>query len=173
MIDTLYSFDFDGTLCFSPEPIEGKKIWLEKTKTDWPYVGWWGKAETLDSNIFYVPKNEWVYKEYLKSKAENNSYTIMATGRLEKVKNMRKNVETILNFHNMSFDEVHLNTLGDTFRYKVKLFENLINKTKCKHFIMYDDRYHHLVNFEKWAKEQSIKITIIDVKNKTEKQFNI
>ena len=171
MIETLYSFDFDGTLCFSPEPNTGKEVWKEKTGTDWVYNGWWGKAETLDTEVFFVPKSEWVYKHYLKAKSEDNSYTIMATGRLEKVENMRKNVEAILRSHNMSFDEVHLNTLGDTFRFKIKLFERLINKTECKHFIMYDDRYNHIVKFREWAKEQSIPVTIIDVKNKTEKQF--
>ena len=36
---------------------------------------------------------------------------------------------------------------------------------------MLDDREEHLVEFEKWAKNQNIKITIIDVVNKTEKTF--
>lgn len=172
MIDKLYSFDFDKTLCFSPEPVEGKKVWKEKTNTDWMYNGWWGKAETLDPDIFYVPKNEWVYKHYLDAQADSNSYIILATGRLDKVKNMRRNVESILRMHNMEFDEIHLNNKGDTYRFKISLFESLINKTKCKEFVMYDDRHEHLVKFEEWAKQQSVPITIIDVINKTEKQFN-
>jgi hypothetical protein len=39
----IVSFDFDGTMCFTPEPIEGEKVWQEKTGTVWPYTGWWSK----------------------------------------------------------------------------------------------------------------------------------
>jgi hypothetical protein len=83
-----------------------------------------------------------------------------------KVKGIQENVEAILNQHNLSFDEVHLNWGGDTFKFKTTLFENLIKKTKCDHFVMYDDRYEHLVKFYEWAKEQSCDVTIVDVKNK-------
>jgi hypothetical protein len=37
---------------------------------------------------------------------------------------------------------------------------------------MYDDRFEHLVEFEKWAETIDCKITIIDVINKTTKIFN-
>jgi hypothetical protein len=96
----------------------------------------------------------------------------MATGRLNKVPKMRENVEKILNQHNLSFDEIHLNWGGDTFRFKTKLFEELIEKTKCDHFTMYDDRIEHLNKFEDWAKEQSIPITIVNVVSKKSKTFN-
>ena len=173
MYKTLYSFDFDDTLCFTMDPIEGRKIWKEKTGLDFPHpIGWWGKSESLDPEIFYVPKNEWVYQKYLDACGDENSYIIMATGRLEKAPGMRKNVEQILNQHNLSFDEVHLNWGGDTYRFKTTLFEQLIKKTKCEHFVMYDDRHEHLVKFYEWAKEQRCKITIVDVKNKRTRTFN-
>lgn len=169
---TLYSFDFDDTLCFTIRPEEGIPEFEEKTGLKWPYNGWWSKAETLDPDIFYTPKNEWVYKRYLEAMADESSYVIMATGRLKKVKNMRENIDKILNQHNMSFDEIHLNWGGDTFKFKTKLFEDLIEQKKCIHFVMYDDRIEHLVKFEDWAKEQSVKITIVNVRSKTEKTFN-
>jgi hypothetical protein len=37
---------------------------------------------------------------------------------------------------------------------------------------MYDDRFEHLVEFEKWTETIDCKITIIDVINKTIKTFN-
>lgn len=163
---TLYSFDFDDTLCFTPDHHDGKKHWEKTTGLSWPYTGWWGKSETLDPEIFYVPKNEWVYERYLEAKADTDAYMILATGRLRKVKGMQENVEAILNQHNLSFDEVHLNWGGDTFKFKTTLFEDLIKKTKCDHFVIYDDRYEHLVKFYEWAREQSCDVTIIDVKNK-------
>lgn len=168
----LYSYDFDDTLVYSPRPENGKKTWEEETGETWPYNGWWSKVETLDTDIFYIPKNEWVYKEYLKSKAEGDSYMILATGRLDKIKGMRESIEKILIQHNLSFDEIHLNWGSDTFKFKTTLFEKLIEKTKCEHFIMYDDRFEHLKNFKKWATNQDIKITIVDVVNKKKYNFN-
>jgi hypothetical protein len=119
-----------------------------------------------------VAKNEWVYQKYLEACKSEDAYIILATGRLEKVPGMRKNVESILNQHNLSFDEVHLNWGGDTYRFKTTLFEQLIKKTKCDEFFIYDDRHEHLVKFYEWAKEQRCKVTIVDVKNKTTRVFN-
>lgn len=169
---TLYSFDFDDTLCYTKRPAEGMPEWEAKTGLKWPYNGWWSKSETLDPDIFYTPKNEWVYQKYLEAVADENSYIIMATGRLAKVKGMRENIDKILNQHNLSFDEIHLNWGGDTYRFKTKLFEDLIKKTKCDHFVMYDDRIEHLSKFEDWAREQLVKITIVNVVNKKSKTFN-
>lgn len=163
---TLYCFDFDGTLVHSPMPHEGKDIWLKETGIVWPYNGWWGKSESLDSDVFFVAKHEWVYQRYLEAVADEDNYTIMATGRLEKVSGMRKNVEKILNQHNLSFEEIHLNWGGDTFKFKTKLFEQLIEKTNCDNFIMYDDRHEHLVKFREWAKEQDCEVTVVDIVNK-------
>lgn len=171
MIKTLYCYDFDGTLVHSPTPHEGKQTWKRETGLDWPYNGWWGKSESLDSSVFYVPKNEWVYQRYLESISEEDSYNIMATGRLQKVPGMRDNVEKILNQHNLSFDEVHLNNIGDTFRFKIKLFEDLMKKTKCEHFVMYDDRHEHLVKFNHWAKNHKKAITVVDIVNKQTKTY--
>ena len=168
----LYSFDFDDTLCFSKRPDVGMIEWEEKTGLKWPYNGWWSKAETLDPEIFYTPLNEWVYKRYLEAMADDDAYIIMATGRLEKVPNMRKNIEKILTQHNLSFDEIHLNWGGDTYRFKTKLFEELIKKTKCDHFIMYDDRHIHLEKFEQWAREQDVMVTITNVVTKKTRTFN-
>src|ERR1035437_2091874 len=124
----LIVFDFDGTLCHSPEPEEGKKIWLRETGNVWPYTGWWGKSETLDMSVFHVPVNQWVYQRYLEAIADEDAYVILATGRLEKAIGMRKNIENILNYHNLSFDGIHLNNMGDTFRFKTRLFEKLANE---------------------------------------------
>lgn len=166
MFNKLYSFDFDNTLCLTPFPEEGMEIWEEKTGEKWPYAGWWGKAQSINPDIFDIPKSEFVYKEYLKAISEPDSYVILATGRLEKIPNMRKNIERILNMHNLSFDEIHLNWGGDTFDFKKTLFESLIKKTNCSYFTMYDDREDHLIRFVEWAKEQDCVISVIDSINK-------
>lgn len=164
----LVCFDFDDTLCNTPDPSEGKKIFFEKTGKPWPYQGWWGRADSLDLSVFDIPLNKWVYSKYLDSISNPDNYTILATGRLKKSLGMIENIQKILNFHNLSFDEVHLNWGGDTFKFKTTLFEQLIDKLGVEEFVMYDDRLEHLEKFEEWANSQNTTITIVDVINKTE-----
>jgi len=188
---TLYSFDFDDTLFHTMLPNPGESIWKEKTGNLWPHRGWWSKPETLNTEIFDTPKNEWVYSEYLRATEETDSLKILATGRLQKVPGMRENIEKILNSHNFSFDEIwaiessdekqngngekgiYLNWGGDTFDFKKTLFSKLIQITNCDKFVMYDDREEHLPRFEEWAiKTQKIPVTIVDVVRKTTTNIN-
>lgn len=165
----LVSFDFDGTLFFTPEPNQGKIIYKNVTSLDWPYQGWWGRAESLNLDIFPIPVNPYVYRDYLNYMSDDDAYVILATGRLVK---LRREVDKVLMSHNLSFDEVHLNPGGETFKFKAKLYEDLIRKVKPDVFIMYDDRHDHLSEFGHWAKLQKCQVNIIDVVNKREKQFN-
>lgn len=173
MYNTLYSFDFDDTLIHTMLPEPGKIIWQEKTGTSWPHIGWWSKPETLNMDIFDTPKNEWVYKKYIRAKENPSGYLILATGRLDTVPGMRDAVIKILNHYEFEFDEVYLNWGGDTFKFKTTLFEKMILKSGCRHFIMYDDRIEHLPHFEEWAQRQNCIVSVVDVVNKTTKTFNV
>jgi hypothetical protein len=164
----LVCFDLDDTLCHTIKPEEGKPIWKEKTGEDWPHRGWWSKPESLDLDIFDIKVNPYVYEEYLKAVSDPNNYVICATGRVEK---LRPEVEKLLSEKNLAFDAIYLNTGGDTFNFKCRLFERLIRKLGVSEFTMYDDRELHLIEFKKWAKTIDCRITIIDVKNKTKKVF--
>ena len=156
----LICFDFDDTLFHTPLPEIGKEVWKEKTGTEWPHRGWWGKPESINDEIFDIPKNEWTYQKYLEAVADPDAYVILATGRLDKVPGMRDNVEKILRDNNIEFDEVHLNWGSDTFIFKCK-------KLKVDELKFYDDRAEHLPKFIEWAKEQNgIKSEIVDVVNK-------
>jgi hydroxymethylpyrimidine pyrophosphatase-like HAD family hydrolase len=167
-IKKLVCFDFDDTLCNTVQHDDGKVIWREKFGVEYPHRGWWSKPESLDMDIFPVTVNPYVYQEYLKAVSDPDNYVILATGRIEK---LRPEVEAILDNLNLAFDAVYLNTGGDTFTFKRRLFEKLISKIDPQEFIIYDDRYEHLEEFEKWAKTIDCRITIIDVKNKTTKIF--
>lgn len=167
----LISFDFDKTLFFTPEPELSKDIFLEKTGNQWPHRGWWGKPETIDLDIFEIPINEWVHEFFLNHSNNEEDFVILATGRLNKVDGMRDNINKILEKNNIEFDEVHLNWGGDTLKFKIKLFEQKIKSLGVEEFVMFDDRESHLIEFEEWAKEQNIKVTIVDVVNKTQKTF--
>jgi hypothetical protein len=166
MYDKLICFDFDGTLFHTPDHHEGRRIWREQTGFEFPHTGWWGKSETLNTEVFYIPVNEWVLARYKEAIADPKAYVILATGRLQKVRGMRENVEKILADNNITFNEVHLNWGGDTFNFKTKLFEQLMAKLKVKEFTMYDDRHEHLVKFKHWAVGQRADVKIVDVLNK-------
>ncbi|MCK9477748.1 MAG: DUF2410 domain-containing protein [Candidatus Muirbacterium halophilum] len=161
----LISYDFDGTLFLTPEPNVGKIIWKEKTGLDYPHRGWWSKIESLDTEIFNIYVNEKVYNQYIMDKKDPNNIIILATGRLDKVPEMRESVEKILNKYNIIFDDIYLNYGINTFYFKIKLFEKLIKTHNIKEFTMYDDREEHIAKFVDWAKTQIIPINIIDVIN--------
>lgn len=171
MYKKIIFFDFDGTLFHTPEPLQGEKIWFDKTGKVWPYKGWWGKEESLDTEVFNIPINDWVYRKYLEAIADDDACVILATGRLDKAVNMRNRVESILIKNNLSFDGIYLNTGGDTFRFKTKLFETLTEEIGATEMIMYDDRQEHLVKFEDWATDQPFDVTVVDVINKETKTF--
>lgn len=171
MIRKICIFDFDGTLIHTPTSDIGKDIWLQKTGHVFPYVGWWSKKESLDMDIFHIPVNGYVHKKYVEAYSDTSTITVLATGRLVKLKNQ---VEKILNHHDLKFDHLELNTGMETFLFKKLLFERLIAKYNPEVVTMYDDRHDHIVQFEKWARFQPCKIEIIDVtkSDKTPKIFN-
>lgn len=175
MTERLVCFDFDDTLFHTPGPELGKDIFSEKTGKDWPYIGWWSKHETLDTDIFEIPLNKWVNDKYIKYLKDPKTKMIVATGRLNKVKGMRENIEKIFEKNQLEFQEIHLNWGGDTLDFKKKLFEQKLDEAEYEEFIIFDDRQEHLPHFENWADKMSkikkISITIVDVVNKIEKTF--
>ena len=171
MYDKIIIYDFDTTLIYTAEPIEGRKQWLNVKGEHFPHpTGWFGKNESLDLDVFYPTLNDWTYKHYLNDIADENNYVCLCTGRLQK---MKREVINILNFHDLKFNDVYCNTGGETYNFKTRLFEKLIIENKnAKEFIMYDDRHEHLIKFVEWREvmktKYDIKITIIDVVNKKE-----
>jgi len=160
----LVSFDFDATLIHTPNFEDGKDIWEKATGMKWPGRGWWGNRESLNTEIFYFPVNEWVYRKYLEVIDSPDNYVFLATGRLDR---LRDSVLKILSTHDIVFDDVFCNTGGETLNFKKRLFEGIIkDNPKAEEFVMYDDRHDHLSQFVEWGKLQPIKVTIFDVKNK-------
>lgn len=174
MYKKLVCFDFDGTLINTPTPELGRGEWEKATGMQWPGRGWWGSAESLNTNIFYPPVNGWVYKYYQKYMNDPHAYVFLATGRL---KRLEPQVLKVLDLHDITFKSnenddnngVYCNTGGETFNFKTRLFERLMNDfPKVDELIMFDDRHEHLVKFVNWSVNQPIEVKIIDVVNKME-----
>lgn len=175
MIKKLVGFDFDTTLVETVAPEEGRAIWELKTGTEWPYRGWFGRAESLNLEVFEMPINDFTYPLYLKYRKDPEAYCFLATGRIVKLK---KEVMRVLDHHNFQFDDVFLNPHSNTFTFKMELFDKIIaNNPQAEEFILIDDRQTHLhginqpggeLGFIKWAKRKDIKVTIYDALHKVE-----
>jgi tRNA nucleotidyltransferase (CCA-adding enzyme) len=93
IVKRLAIFDFDGTLMNSPHPEVGKQKWSEKTGEKFPHIGWWSKPESLDLDVFDIKPFPGIYNQYQKEKSTPDTYVIILTSRIEK---LRSQVEEIL-----------------------------------------------------------------------------
>lgn len=151
-ITKLAIFDFDGTLVDTPVEEFGRKLYQEKTGNKWPHVGWWGRHESLDMEVFEIPTVEAVIKDYEKEFADENTAVILLTGRMV---GLTTHVMAILKAKGLTFDDYHLNRGGKTEDAKVKSMEKLLEKYKDATYIeMWDDRLGHIPIFEAWGAKQ-------------------
>ena len=155
-------FDFDQTLVESPIPETGKIIYKEKTGKEWPYVGWWSKVETLSLDIFDIPLIQIVKESYNKISSEEGTINIMLTGR---IKSLSKQVELVLEYHGLEFDEYHYNSGGPTEAFKMKVMDKLLEKyPDVTEMVIWEDREPHAILFEEFLKN---KMEIGRIKNFT------
>lgn len=98
-------YDYDGTLMSTPEPNPGKEIWKKKTGQEYPHVGWWGRRESLNIDVFDIKPFPNILSKLNKDNVDPNTYTIILTSRIEK---LRPELENILNRNNIHVDEVIL-----------------------------------------------------------------
>jgi FMN phosphatase YigB (HAD superfamily) len=143
-------FDLDGTLLDTPLPETGRKIYQEKTGKPWPYQGWWGREESLDSSIFDLKTIASVMTDYKTEKSKKDTAVIMLTGRISK---LAPQVKAILDEKGYSFDGYYYNNGGRTDAEKIKTLNMLLDKHPTIEFVeMWDDRLEHIPVFEQWGK---------------------
>ena len=166
----LVVWDFDGTLVATPLPESGKLVYEEKTGKKWPHVGWWGKADSLDTDVFEmetIPMTIDFYNQYLE---KEDALKIMMTGRMIK---LESHVMKILKEKGLSFDEYHFNRGGSTDVAKIKTMESIMAKIDTIETVtMFEDRLEHVEIFQKWGDEmvtkgflKSFSITLIPSDN--------
>lgn len=130
-------FDFDGTLIDSPMPDEGKIIWKDKKGFDYPYLGWWGRPESLDLSVFDIKANDKVKYELLKS-FENNDRTYILTSRLKKLKESVFNVLKHNDIDITKFTGFSFFTDQDKGQRILNIIED--EKNEIKEIHVYEDR---------------------------------
>jgi hypothetical protein len=166
-ITRIVVFDFDGTLVNSPLPENGRLEYKEKTGQDWPYQGWWGRPESLDTNIFDIDTIPSVISAYRKERSNLNTLLVMLTGRIKKLSTQ---VEAILNLNGLKFDVYEYNNGGSTLTSKINTLDNLLKVyPNVKSLSMFDDRVEHIDAFKAWGAAHdniNFDITVVDSLNK-------
>jgi hypothetical protein len=104
-------YDFDGTLMNTPEAEEGKAKWSEVKGMPYPHVGWWGRAESLDTDVFDITPFPNILSQLKKDVVNPNAYVIILTSRIER---LRPQVEKILNDNGIVVNDVLLKRGNET-----------------------------------------------------------
>ena len=152
LITAIEIFDFDGTLAVSPTPEVGKIEYRNKTGQDWPHSGWWGREESLDTNIFDIPIIKSVVSEYNKIKNDGSILKVMMTGRPKK---LSAQIESILSDNGIYFDDYVYNTGGATLDYKINKLDHYVTwYPNLKRMKIFEDRVEHAEEFVKWGEKQ-------------------
>ena len=127
-------FDFDGTLIDSPEKESGKLEWEQKTGQPYPYDGWWGRKESLNTDVFDIKAFPSIKKQLEQEKGIPDTEVVILTARMEK---LRPEVEEILNNNNIVADDIILKRGGES---KGDVIMNIVKyNPDLKEILVYDD----------------------------------
>ena len=99
----LSAYDFDGTLINTESPETGKSMWEKYYNKPYPHKGWWGRRESLDTNVFENKPFPEILKRLKKDREAEDTHVIILTSRLEK---LRSELENILSLNNSQVDEL-------------------------------------------------------------------
>lgn len=126
MITNLNVFDFDGTLSDSALAIPGKEMWEKKYNIQYPHIGWWGRLESLDINVFGNKLFPNLVNVIKKDIANTESYVIILTNRLPRFENR---INEILSENGIHVDKIDTKrderTKGDRLLEYVNQFPDL------------------------------------------------
>lgn len=152
----LVVFDFDGTLFKSPYKPD-----------DWKGA-WWSNIKSLSPPLVpEKPNDKWwndeICEKAFGSLADNDVYTIMLTGRIDRVFNQR--VNDLLESKGFKFPYVGLAKLSTSFDSKVEHLDKMLaHNPYIKKITFYDDRTEHFPLFEKYCEEKGLECEVIPVK---------
>lgn len=99
----LVCYDFDGTLINTYGPEIGKPMWEEYYNEKFKYSGWWGRKESLDTNVFDIKPFPNILAKLHDDIADPDTTTIILTSRMEK---LRPELENILSLNGIKVDEL-------------------------------------------------------------------
>ncbi len=104
MINKISFYDFDGTLIYSPNPETGKKEWERIKGKPYPHIGWWGRSESLDLEVFDIKPIRSVLSLIKEDISNPNTFVVVLTSRLKKLEEPVKDVLNGLNIYPDVYD---------------------------------------------------------------------
>ena len=188
VIKRIAIFDFDGTLIDTDTPESGKPLWEDEFEFEWPFKGWWGRPESLDSRIYFeknkdklssdvygkgISKNIFennpilkTLQAYREQSSRTDTMVIILTGRHSGVGNL---VTDILNSKGLKFDDYIYKTGNlDTADFKVEVLNKLVsNNPGLQEIEIWEDRDDHLPIFQSWANNQHFKVLVHHITDAT------
>lgn len=188
VIKRIAIFDFDGTLIDTDTPESGKTLWEDEFGFEWPFKGWWGRPESLDSRIYFeknkdklssdvygkgISKNIFennpilkTLQAYREQSSRSDTIVILLTGRHSGVGNL---VTEILNSKGLKFDDYIYKTGNlDTADFKVEVLNKLVsNNPGLREIEIWEDRDDHLPIFQAWANNQHFKVLVHHITDAT------
>lgn len=161
-------FDFDGCLAATPLAEEGKLQWSKHYNMEYPHIGWWGRHESMDPDVFNIKTHRHIHNEYTRLIADGFTSFIL-TSRQPKFK---EHIQNILNNNNVVVDDIFLAkgkiTKGERVLAKVK--EYISNGYIVTDVIFFDDRNKEIITAEDVKDEMlsmGINFKIIKVESDT------
>jgi len=204
----LHCFDFDGTLFRNPPDTPENRRKYEKEKGI-PWIidkstarrlsiqlgravrmrrGWYGRPETLEPPLVPdpIPEEMWIeptVKTFLASKTNENTMTLMVTGRHKGIQNQVLRilsdgnlVKTNWNSGNFIVCDPHVQCffLGDngpfplkagpkpheTFPWKTWLLEQFLDAHDFEEVEIWEDRQKHVDGFREWGEDLPQEVTV-------------
>ena len=161
-------FDFDQTLCASPENTpENRKLWESKTGREWLHKGqgWWSKDESLDYNVFDISLNEDILDAAKSAIGDPEVYTVLLTGRIPK---FSSKIKEIMRRGGLDYmDAYYFNDSHNTLNFKLSKMEFLKKEFPEAEFMeMWEDRVEHITHFIAWGEENygsNFKMNIVKI----------
>lgn len=145
-------WDFDATLVLTPmDTPENREKWSNYHGKPYPYLGWWGRDESMDTNIWEMPVVQEVFNDYQKEVKNPENLMVLLTGRQKKQESIVRN---IVNKRGYYFDYYLFNTGGRTLNNKINHLNNLLSKyPNIREVELWDDRVEHFESFELWGQK--------------------
>jgi hypothetical protein len=130
----LVCFDLDGTLLNTFSPEEGKPMWEKFYSEKYPHKGWWGRKESLDTDVFDIKPFPNILAKLQADMADPDTTTIILTSRIEK---LRPQLENILNLNGIKVDELITKRGGEDKGDIILKIENY--NQDLEEIVIYDD----------------------------------
>ena len=142
-IKRLIAFDFDGTLFQTFEPQEGKPMWEKHYGKPYPYMGWWGRPESLDLNVFDIVPFQSVKHQLDKEITTEDTYVIILTSRMEK---LRPEVQAVLDKNDITVDKLDMKRAeGDKGKKILRYIQEFPDLVEIS---VFDDRDSDIQSYE-------------------------